>query len=132
MSGGLISKKESLGSKKVLIVDQNKSTSSTFKRILEKVGFAVDEAGDGNMACKKIKANYYDAVLISFETPDSDGKDLLFFAKKNLPNAAKIVGINFPSIEQSIMAIEYGADAVFAKPVSPEQLIEVMNRITCK
>jgi DNA-binding response OmpR family regulator len=114
----------------VLIIDRNKSTSWAFKRILQKRGFSVDEVEDGKKALEKIKTNRYDAVLISFENPDIDGNDLLFFAKKNLPNAARLVAIGFPSLEISIKALESGADVVFAKPIAPEQLITVIEKIT--
>ena len=117
---------------KVLIVDQYKPTSLTFKKILQKRGFEVDESEDGKKALEKMKTNSYDAVLISLENPDIEGSDLLFFAKKNLPNAARLVTIGFPSLENSIKALKSGADAVFAKPISPEQLITVIKKITGK
>ena len=56
--------------------------------------------------------------------------DLLLFARKNLPNAARLVTIGFPSLETSVKALESGADAVFSKPVPPEQLITVIEKIT--
>lgn len=116
--------------RRVLIIDRNKSTSWAFKKILQKRGFSVDEFMDKKEALEKIRTNRYDAVLISLETPDIDGNDLLFFAKKNLPNAARLVAIGFPSLEGSIKALESGADAVFAKPIAPEQLITVIEKIT--
>jgi DNA-binding response OmpR family regulator len=116
--------------RRVLIVDRNKSTSWAFKKILQKKGFSADEVEDGKKALEKIRTNLYDAVLISLETPDIDGNDLLFFARKNLPNAARLVVIGFPSLEGSIRALESGADAVFAKPIAPEQLITVIEKIT--
>ena len=79
-----------------------------------------------------MKTTRYDAVLISLEKPDAHGKDLIFFAKNNLPNAAKLVTISFPSLEKSIEALESGADAVFAKPISPKQLIAAIKKITRK
>ena len=115
---------------KVLIVDRYKSTSLTFKKILQKNGFEVDESEEGKKALEKMKTNRYDAVLISLENQDTDGNDLLFFAKKKLSNAVRLVTIGFPSLEKSIKALESGADAVFAKPISPEQLITVIKKIT--
>jgi two-component system response regulator TctD len=117
---------------KILIVDRYKSTSLAFKKILQKKGFEVDESDDSKKALEKMKTDCYDAVLISLEKPDADGKDLLFFAKRNLPNATRLVTIGFPSLEKSIKALESGADAVFSKPISPEQLITVIKKITRK
>ena len=116
----------------VLIIDGNKSTSRTFKLILQKRGFTVFVAEDFKKALEKIKTDPFDAVLISLENPDTDGFDLLLFARKNLPNAARLVTIGVPYLETSIKALELGADAVFSKPVSPEQLIMVIDKITQK
>jgi DNA-binding response OmpR family regulator len=49
----------------VLIVDSNKSTSRTFKLILQKRGFAVVVAEDSKNALEKIKTNRFDAVVIT-------------------------------------------------------------------
>ena len=117
---------------KVLIIDQNKSTSTTFRRILKRRGFEVDEICDNTIASDKIMINCYDVVVISLEDEDVNGKDILFFAKKNLPNAGKIVTIGFPSLENSIKALESGADAVLSKPIAPEDLINLIEKLTRK
>jgi DNA-binding response OmpR family regulator len=75
--------------KTILVVDPDKSTSTTFKQILQKIGFAVDSSSEGHEALEKMKSNRYDAVLISLWLPDIDGIDMLLFTKKSLPNARK-------------------------------------------
>ena len=121
-----------MDAKKVLIVDNCKSTSLTFKRILQRNDFEVDESEDGKKALEKMQTKCYDAVLINLENTEVDGKDLLLFAKKNLPTAARLVTIGFPSLKDRIKALKSGADAVFAKPVSPEMLITVIKETIFK
>lgn len=77
----------------VLIIDSNISTSRTFKLILQKRGFQVVTAEDSAQALEKIKTTIFDAIVISLENPGPDGFDLLLFARKNLPNAARLVTI---------------------------------------
>jgi DNA-binding response OmpR family regulator len=116
----------------VLIVDSNQFTSQTFKRILEKRGYLVELAETRNKAIELIKRDGFDVVLISLENTDVDGIDILFFAKKNLPSATKLITTGFPSIKEGIRALESGADAVFAKPVAPERIIAVIEEIARK
>jgi DNA-binding response OmpR family regulator len=111
----------------ILIVDFDDSTRRVLRRILAKRGFDVQEAKEGEEAVSKIKSIEYDAVLLSFQLPDMDGIDLLFFLKKSLPNALKVIITGFPSLEGSIRALDAGADAFFAKPVDLETLISVIE-----
>jgi two-component system nitrogen regulation response regulator GlnG len=94
---------------------------------LQKQGFDVDVAKDGEEAKRKTENSTYDAALISFILPDMYGIDLLLFTAKTMPNAAKIVTTGFPNLRNGIKAFEAGADAYFCKPVKPEELIRVVN-----
>lgn len=111
----------------ILIVDYDKSTCRTFKQIIQRQGYGVDMAKDGEEAIEKIRNNTYDATLINFVLPDMDGIDLLLFTNKTMPNAAKIITTGFPSLRNGIKAIESGADAYFSKPVQPKELIRVID-----
>ena len=111
----------------ILVVDFDDSTRRTFKRILSKQGFSVDEAKEGEEAIKKLKINHYDAVLLSFQLPDMQGIDLLFFLEKSIPNAQRIIVTGFPSLSNTIQALEAGAEAYFVKPVNPSNLVLVIE-----
>ena len=113
--------------KTILVVDYNRSTMRVFNLLLRSRGFTIDTAVTGDEAKEKMMKNTYSAALISFNLPDMDGIDLLLFVSKSMPNAAKIISSGFPSLGNSIKAIEAGADAYFSKPVDPEQLILVVE-----
>ena len=114
---------------RVLLIDSDDSTSRTFTRILQKNNMTVSLARNSQDARKEIEATHFDAVVISLEVPDVDGKDLLVFAKSAVPNVARLVAIDVPSLETGIKALESGADAVFSKPVVPEALVSVIKKI---
>ncbi len=113
--------------KNILIVDYDASTCRVFKQIFQKNGFTVDLAKDGEEAKAKMKANSYDATLISFVLPDMDGIDLLLFTQKTIPEATKIVTTGFSNLNNGIRVIEAGADAYFSKPINPEELVRVVD-----
>ena len=48
----------------VLLIDDEKSVRSTLTIILQKAGYRVEETGDGKDAIEKIKAHFYDLVII--------------------------------------------------------------------
>ncbi len=79
-----------------------------------------------------IKNTSYDVIVMSLEDPNTYSTDTLIFSKKNLPNAARLIALGFPSLEHSIDALESGADAVFARPIEPEQFVEVIEKMVPK
>ena len=111
----------------ILVVDYDEGTLRTFKKVLQKRGLEVESAMDGEEAKQKIKAKSYDAVLVSFRLPDMDGIDLLLFMRTSLPRAAKILVSGLDSLNYGIRAVEAGADAFFAKPVSPSRLVMIIE-----
>jgi DNA-binding response OmpR family regulator len=112
---------------RALVVDANDSTLQTFRRLLKKQGFDADVAKSSKEALQKMSSQNYSLVLISYLLPDIDGIDLLLFMQKSLPEATKIVASGLPFAETSLRAIEAGADAVFAKPVSPDELFKIIR-----
>jgi DNA-binding response OmpR family regulator len=114
---------------RALVVDSNDSTMRTFRRLLKKQGFDADVAISSKEALQKMNRQNYSLVLISSPLPDIDGIDLLLFMQKSLPKALKIVTSGFPFAETSVRAIEAGADAVFAKPVSPNELFKIIHKL---
>jgi DNA-binding response OmpR family regulator len=115
--------------KTILIVDYDKSTSRTFKQILQKQGYIIDIAKDGTEAIQKIKNNNFDAAIISYILPDMDGIDLLLFTAKTMHNATKIITTGFPTLRDGIKVLEAGADAYFSKPIEPKELIRVIEEM---
>lgn len=115
--------------KRALVVDFNEATLHTFKRLLKNQGFNVDAAAKVEEAIGKMKNQNYDLVLVSSLLPDTEGIDLFLFTKESMPKAIEIVTKGLPFSTEIVKAIESGADAVFAKPVAPDELLRVIGKI---
>lgn len=115
--------------KTVLVVDPNEATMHTFKRLLKNQGFVVDEATKDEEAMAKMESRSYDLVLVSSLLPNIDGMDLFLFTKGSVPKAKDIVTRGFPFSTDAIISIKSGADAVFAKPVAPDQLLRAIESL---
>jgi DNA-binding NtrC family response regulator len=112
--------------KKILVVDYDQSTYRLLSR-LDRLNFVVDSVSNGQHAIRTMKKIAYDGVLVSLSLPDTDANDLLIFINKLLPSAAKVIITGFPSLKNAVKALENGADAIFAKPVNPEEIAMVVN-----
>jgi DNA-binding response OmpR family regulator len=115
---------------RVLVVDDDIGILRTFKRILEREGFAVETSENGAEALKKAKKKF-DVYLIDVKLPDMEGTELLRLI--NNPRGIKIIITGYSSEEVGRKAADYGADDYLVKPVNPEELIAcVQDRLVVK
>ncbi len=64
---------KSMGSKTILVVDDNEVNQFVAAEQLEQLGYRVDVAGNGQEALDKIKAGSYSCVLMDCQMPIKDG-----------------------------------------------------------
>ena len=117
--------------KKVLIVDDNADIRESLKRVLERAGYAVELARDGDEALSRQKANPANVLITDLFMPERDGFETLAAFRKAYPRT-RIVAI---SGESRVTRRDYlesarliGVDAIFRKPVDPQQLVETLRR----
>ncbi len=113
--------------KKLLIVDSNACTSESFGRLFGRLGFEVDVAGDASEAKKLIGENQYCSIIVSFNSSCFGIQDFFVYTKQHLPNATAVVLTDYPSLENTVEAIEFGADAAFSKPVDTQLLLKAVE-----
>jgi len=114
-------------SKKILVVDDDKSILNIFTRILQKQGYSLDTAETGKEAMEKLQTRKYDLALIDIKLPDTNGSDLIANMHAAHPNMIKIAITGFPSLEDATKVIDRGAVAYLVKPVKPEELIRIIT-----
>jgi len=112
----------------ILIVDDDKAILRVFSRIFEKKGYAVSTAENGKQAKSKLMKTTYDATLLDIILPDIRGTELLPLMQKISPKMVKIVLTGLPSTEDCCKLAEKWADAFLSKPVSPEIIIELLEK----
>lgn len=117
--------------KKVLIADDNADIRESLKRVLERAGYAVEVARDGDEALARQKANPANVLITDLFMPGRDGFETLAAFRKTYPQT-RIVAI---SGESRMTRRDYlesarliGVDATFRKPFDPQQLVETLRR----
>jgi len=111
--------------KRILVVDDDKDILSSLKMILEVQGYQVDVAERGQEAIKKSKTAIYDLALIDIKLGDMSGTQVLAEFQESFPDMIKIVITGYPSLENAIASLKYGADAYITKPVNPYELLRI-------
>lgn len=106
-----------MNKKRILVIDDDKVVLSNFKAILELEGYNVDTAETGREAIEKSNTNFYNLALIDIRLPDMEGMRLLTDMHDTVPKMVKIVVTGYPSLENTIEAVNKGADGYVVKPI---------------
>ena len=103
--------------KRILIVDDDKLILKNFKQILELEGYVVDTAETGREAIEKSNANFYNLALVDIRLPDMQGTELLTSMHDTTPKMRKIIVTGYPSLENTVAAVNKDADGYIIKPI---------------
>jgi CheY-like chemotaxis protein/HPt (histidine-containing phosphotransfer) domain-containing protein len=107
---------------KVLVVDDDSSSRLLARTVLEKRGYAVDEAGDGEEALGLLRAGAPVALVVAdLNMPRMDGLELLWEirADSGLAHIPVIVLTGETDEVLETKLIEEGADDYMCKPLDP-------------
>ena len=110
--------------KNCLIVDDSRVIRKVSRHIVETLGFAVDEAADGQEALAKCDEAMPDVILLDWNMPVMSGIEFLrVLGETELPHRPKVV---FCTTENGMghirAAIDAGADEYVMKPFDRETL----------
>lgn len=116
------------GRPRVLVVDDEPVVRSVARVMLERAGFAVEEAGGAEEALDRVRSAPapFAAVLLDYTLPDRAGTDVLPELHRLSPGVRVVLTSGRP--EEELPA--HGADAYLAKPFTREQLVAAVRALT--
>jgi len=116
--------------KTILIVDDMLTLRQSARIILERQGYVVAEAGDGQEALQKISESRPDLVLLDLMMPTMSGLDVLehIAADKALRGLPIIVLTAVADRRQMHRLIEMGVADYLLKPFTPNALLSQVRR----
>lgn len=110
---------------KIVLVDDEASIRELVRFNLEKAGYRVQEAADGNEAINIIRQTKPNLVILDLMLPGLDGLDVCRLVKGNRETAAIPIIMLTAKTEEidKIIGLELGADDYMTKPFSPRELL---------
>jgi two-component system sensor histidine kinase/response regulator len=134
---------------RILLVEDNHVNAVIARRVLEKEGHHIDQAGDGVAALAALTETYYDLVLMDVQMPNLDGltatRMLRALEAGSTPErheavppglAERLAGRHTPVIAMTANAmagdrelcLAAGMDDYVTKPFNREEMIETLHR----
>lgn len=115
---------------RILLVDDDRNIRLLYSTILEKEGYSVSQAPDGETALSMLQSNGFDLVVSDLQMLKLGGIDVLKAAKAKDPQIQVLIFTGKGSIRTAVQAIKLGAFEYLTKPVDNEAFrIKVRNAL---
>ncbi len=106
----------------ILLVEDKAELRAVLRKALEKAGYVVDDAPDGNAGIDRVRKRRYLLVLTDLKLPGASGIDVLRESKQADPTIPVILMTAFGSVEEAVTAMKEGAFDFIQKPVDFDHL----------
>lgn len=115
---------------RILVVDDQPEMLHVFALKLQRAGFDVETAEDGEEALGKILKGKYDVIVLDLIMPNKDGFQVLEALQKKGVSSQIIVASNLGQPEDNERAKTLGAADFFIKSNLPlEELVERVKKL---
>jgi DNA-binding response OmpR family regulator len=108
---------------KVLLVDDENAITINLAPFLERAGFAISVASDGEEALQKIPTIKPDLIILDVLMPKVDGREVLRKLRQTNNWLPVILLTQVGESAERAMALEEGADDYLNKPFDPHELV---------
>jgi DNA-binding response OmpR family regulator len=106
---------------------------NTLSFILEKEGYKVDTAEDGNKALTFLQKTVYDLILVDIHLPFQSGLELIKYLRSDLKMKTPVLVLTaFSDLQMQRQAGKLGISGYIIKPFDPSDLIRQICSILKK
>ena len=117
--------------RRILVTDDNEDMVLSMKLLLERAGYDVVTAGDGNRAFEVQTESPCDVLITDIFMPEADGLETIDRFRREFPGvkilAMSAGGGRMKNLRYLTMAGVAGANATLAKPFDPAELLATLN-----
>ena len=116
----------------ILVVDDNAATRYAIRRVLERHGYRVLEAGTGTEGLSAVMKEAVDALILDVNLPDMSGFDIVRLLRADdQSRLLPVIHVSAASIMTGdiITGLDAGADAYLIHPVDPDVLLATLRTL---
>jgi len=110
-----------------LIIDDEADMRFAVRMLLERSGYSVREAENGEMALTRLEEGVPDLALLDMRLPGMDGIQILQKIHEKQKNLPIIMVTGYGNTELAEQALQLGAEHYLSKPFHNKELIDVIG-----
>lgn len=120
------------GNGRVLVVDDEASVRNVVRMVLEKAGYDVLEAEDGETAIQALNTGenrlVLDVVICDIRMPKINGVQAIEYFQKEYPHVPVIVLTAYPETKMAVSFMRNGVSDYLIKPVEASKLRAAVDK----
>ncbi len=129
-SAGMFSGQSMLGG--ILVIDDEPDIRTVIRLVLEKAGYYVVEAEDGERAIHLINEGEHpmtlDVIITDIRMPRINGLEAMAYFQREFPSVPLIVLTGFPDLGMALRVLNRGVSDYLVKPVDQAKLLAAVAR----
>jgi len=106
-----------------LVVDDDVTVRDVVTRYLDRAGYRVDVAGDGEQALRAVAGRMPDVVVLDLMLPRLGGLEVCRRLRRDSVGVPIVMLTALGEEEDRVLGLELGADDYLTKPFSPRELV---------
>ncbi len=117
------------GSVRVLVIDDEEGMREGMRRVLDRKGFQVRTASDGETAFRLLEQNPCDIALVDLKMPGIDGFKVTEHITERFGSRTVVVIVSaLATVDAAVEVTRHGAFDFLVKPFTPGDLMMVVER----
>jgi len=114
---------------RVIVIDDEEGMREGMRRVLERRGYAVRTARDGETALRILEESPADVALVDLKMPGIDGfKVTEHIARRFAGRTVVVIVSALATVEAAVEVTQHGAFDFLVKPFTPDDLLQVVHR----
>lgn len=109
---------------RILIIDDEATLRQMMARVLQRAGYEVTTAANGNDGLALASQHAFDLIYLDIRMPDINGLEVLQTIHTNSPDIPVILFTAQPDLHSSLEALRRGATDYLLKPLKPQTVID--------
>lgn len=117
--------------KKILVIDNSKTTCECMKALFHENGFSCVRISDANIGREIIDDHKPDLVIVDLSLPRVQAPEILASIRDNqlLAGTPTLMISRHGAARDKLMAYAFGANSFLTKPIEKKALMEEINRL---
>lgn len=114
---------------RVLVIDDEEGMREGMRRVLERRGYPVRTARDGETALRMLEEGPADVALVDLKMPGIDGFKVTEHITRRFAGRTVVVIVSaLATVEAAVEVTQHGAFDFLVKPFTPDDLVQVVHR----
>lgn len=114
---------------KILLAEDEELLSNAISKGLKKLGFAIDQAFDGEMALYSYEVNEYDLIILDLNLPITNGMEVLQRIRESDLEMKILILSARSGINDRVLGLNEGANDYLIKPFDFEELVARIHNL---